>query len=207
MAKAAAGIVAAERQLARADPVLRGLIRAHGPCTLAPRARDPFHVLCSSIISQQLSSRAADTIQQRVMARAACDRHLTPAALRATSAADLRACGLSTAKAKWLHALAEAVEGGTFSFAALDALDDEAAIAALDALPGIGRWTAEMHLIFAMHRLDLFAMDDAGLRRAVNRLYGRGKPLSDRRTRAIAAAWAPYRSVASWYLWQSLDAA
>ena len=91
---------------------------------------------------------------------------------------------------------------GEFSFRRLARLDDEAAIEALDALPGIGRWSAEMYLIFALNRLDIFAMDDVGLRRGVNRLYGNGRKLSDRRTLAITKAWAPYRSVASWYLWR-----
>jgi DNA-3-methyladenine glycosylase II len=101
--------------------------------------------------------------------------------------------------------IARRVREGEFSFRGLARLDDEAAIEALDALPGIGRWSAEMYLIFALDRLDIFAMDDVGLRRGVNRLYGNGRPLSDRRTLQVTKAWAPYRSVASWYLWRLGD--
>src|SRR3546814_5240423 len=90
-------------------------------------------------------------------------------------------------------------------FGALKKLDDETAIEVLDALPGIGRWTAEMFLMFAMQRLDLFAMDDVGLRRGINMLYNKGKPVSEARTLKITRKWAPYRSVASWYLWRVAD--
>lgn len=193
---------AAERHLSRVDPVLAGLIRRHGPCQLGGRRRDPFHILCTSIISQQLSAKAADTIQARVQASLGAKPHLKPAHLLGARHEALRACGLSNAKARWMVEIARRTDAGEFSFRTLARLDDEAAIEALDALPGIGRWSAEMYLIFALDRLDIFAMDDVGLRRGVNRLYGKGKPLSDRRTLAITRPWAPYRSVASWYLWR-----
>lgn len=195
----------AERHLAAVDPVMAQVIQAHGPCTLAARRRDPFHVLCASIVSQQLSSKAADTILARVQQALGANPHLLPAHLLATTPERLRACGLSNAKAKWLMTLAQRTESGEFSFRRLARLGDEAAIEALDALPGIGRWTAEMYLIFALRRLDIFAMDDVGLRRSMDRLYGRGRRLSDRRTLAITRPWAPYRSVASWYLWRWAD--
>lgn len=195
----------AERHLAKADPVLGRVIKRHGPCGLAAKNSDPFHILCTSIISQQLSTKAADTIQARVQKHLGCHPHLKPQPLMAAKHEDLRACGLSNGKAQWLRAIAERSHSGAFSFAALEKMDDEAAIEALDALPGIGRWTAEMFLIFALGRLDIFAMDDVGLRRGVNLLYGKGRKLSDRRTLAITRAWAPYRSVASWYLWRGLD--
>ena len=195
-------ISAAERFLAAADPVLAPLIRRHGPCNLGASRRDPFHTLCTSIISQQLSSKAADTIQQRVHALLGAKPHLKPAHFIGARHADLRGCGLSNAKAKWMVEIARRTHEGEFSFRKLAKLDDEAAIEMLDALPGIGRWSAEMYLMFALNRLDIFAMDDVGLRRGVNRLYGNGRKLSDRRTLAITRAWAPYRSVASWYLWR-----
>ncbi|NGY05431.1 DNA-3-methyladenine glycosylase family protein [Solimonas terrae] len=195
----------AERHLAAVDPVMAGVIAEHGPCGLAGTRRDPFHTLCSSIISQQLSSRAADTIQTRVMAALGALKRLEPAQLAQATHEQLRSCGLSNAKAKWLKHLGDAAAGGTLDFVALKKLDDETAIEVLDALPGIGRWTAEMFLMFALLRLDLFAMDDVGLRRGVNMLYNKGKPLSDARTLKITRKWAPYRTVASWYLWRVAD--
>jgi DNA-3-methyladenine glycosylase II len=193
---------AAERHLSIADPVMATLVARHGPCKLGGRRRDPFHVLCTSIISQQLSSKAADTIQRRVQQLLGAGARLRPEHFARARHADLRGCGLSNAKARWMVEIARRVREGEFSFRGLARLDDEAAIEALDALPGIGRWSAEMYLIFALDRLDIFAMDDVGLRRGVNRLYGNGRPLSDRRTLQVTKAWAPYRSVASWYLWR-----
>lgn len=198
-------IALAEKHLIKADPVMARLIRHYGPCTLGRRRSDPFHTLMTSIISQQLSTKAADTIQRRVEARVRANPHLKPAHFLDVPHADLRACGLSNAKARWIVEIARRVRAGEFSFRKLATLDDEAAIEMLDALPGIGRWSAEMYLMFALCRLDLFAMDDVGLRRSVNRLYGNGRRLSDHRTLAVTAAWAPYRSVASWYLWRLGD--
>jgi DNA-3-methyladenine glycosylase II len=196
----------AQRHLQRSDPPFGQLIRAHGACTLGLKRRDPFHVLASSIIGQQLSTRAADTIQARVEALIQARGKLTPEALLTASAEQLRACGLSNAKAKWLHALAEAAASGELSFRRLRAMQDEAAIETLDALPGIGRWTAEMFLIFALDRRDIFSLGDLGLRRGVNLLYNRGEKLGEQATLEIAARWAPHRSVASWYLWRISDA-
>jgi DNA-3-methyladenine glycosylase II len=204
-AASATDILAAEKYLSRRDPVMKRLIARHKPCLLIGRRRDPFHVLCTSIVSQQLSTKAADTIQNRVMQHVGAKKHLQPAHIIEAQHDNLRACGLSHAKARWLRALAEQVHSGEFSFVKLKRMDDEAAIAALDALPGIGRWTAEMYLMFALHRLDIFAMDDAGLRRSVNRLYNKGEPLDEDGTLALTENWKPYRSVASWYLWRVID--
>ena len=200
-------INAAESFLSKNDPVMRRLIKAYGPCTMGAKRRDPFHVLCGSIISQQLSTKAANTIQGRVEAKAGAKSKLTPAHLLRLQPEELRACGLSNAKSSWLKELARRVDAGEFSFTKLRKLEDEAAIEMLDALPGIGRWTAEMYLMFALDRPDLFAMDDVGLRNGVNRLYNQGKKLSDRKTVSIAKTWAPWRSVASWYLWRAVEGA
>lgn len=193
----------AEQHLSATDTTMARLIAQHGPCTLGKKARDPFAVLAASIIGQQLSSKAANTIQKRVESVLGSELH--PASLLQLSQESLRACGLSNAKAKWLLALSQAAADGTLDFAALDSMDDETAIATLDALPGIGRWTAEMFLIFALNRMDLFAMGDVGLRNAINQLYGKGRKLSDARTMKITQVWTPYRSVASWYLWRSIE--
>ncbi len=227
---------AAEAHLKLRDKKLARVIEAVGPCTLGRRRRDPFHVLCGSIISQQLSVKAADTIQGRVaaavLATIAADAIASDVPITAEEAIHalvfaphhfigldhdrLRACGLSNAKARWLRAIATATHDGSFSFAKLKRLDDEAVIEALDELPGIGRWTAEMFAIFALDRIDIFSMGDVGLRNGVNRLHGKrigeqvnGKPifekLDDDATRKRTARWAPYRSVASWYLWRMTD--
>lgn len=201
----AADIAAAEKFLARRDPVMKKLIATYKPCTLVGAQRDPFHVLCTSIISQQLSVKAADTIQKRVTTHVGAKKNLKPLHIIEAEHDDLRACGLSHAKARWLRALSEQVHDGTFSFSKLKRMEDAAAIEALDALPGIGRWTAEMYLIFALHRLDIFAMGDVGLRRSINRLYNDGDALDEEETLAITDRWAPYRSVASWYLWRVID--
>lgn len=196
---------AAEAHLAATDPLMAQLIARHGPCALGTRKRDPFHTLCTSIISQQLSVKAADTIQKRVHTLLKAKPHLKPTHFIGAKHAELRGCGLSNAKAKWMVEIARRTHAKEFSFRKLITLEDEAAIEMLDALPGIGRWSAEMYIMFALDRLDVFAMGDVGLRNSVNRLYNKGRKLSDKRTLAIAKTWAPYRSVASWYLWRLAD--
>lgn len=194
----------ADRALSLADPVMADLVRRFGPCGLRRRTRPAFEVLAASIISQQLSSKAAATIQRRV--ETLLGGGLDAAALAIADPAALRAAGLSTAKAAWLRTLGEQTASGQLNFRRLAHLDDEAAIRELDALPGVGRWTAEMFLIFALGRPDLFALGDVGLRNAVNRLYHGGEKLDDAATLRIAARWSPWRSVASWYLWRLTDA-
>ena len=191
--------------LRRRDRKLARLIDRCGPCTLGTRRHDPFHTLCSSIISQQLSAKAADTIQARVAAATLAGARFKPAHFLQIAPEQLRACGLSNAKAKWLKAAAEINHADPSWFGRLRRLDDEAAIAMLDALPGIGRWTAEMFLIFAMGRLDIFSLGDAGLRRGLNLLHNKGEKLDDEACLSITARWAPYRSVGSWYLWRMAD--
>ncbi len=206
---AAAKLREAEQYLSRRDRRLARLINAHGPCTLGRKRRDPFHVLCSSIIGQQLSIKAADTIQARVatlvLAGETPKSVFTPAHFIDAEHQQLRTAGLSNAKSKWLIAIAQAVHSGEFSFTKLRKLDDEAAIDTLDALPGIGRWTAEMYLMFAMDRIDIFSMGDVGLRRSIDKIYNRGDKLDADATLKIINRWAPYRSVASWYLWRLVD--
>ncbi|HEU0197187.1 MAG TPA: DNA-3-methyladenine glycosylase 2 family protein [Nevskiaceae bacterium] len=196
----------AETVLSAADPRLGELIRRHRPCRLGRRRRDPFHVLCTSIINQQLSTTAADAIQARVAAVVGANPLFTPAHFHGVDPGTLRAAGLSTAKSKWLVQIAQLIATRQFSFAKLRRMDDETAIEALDALPGIGRWSAEMFLIFALNRPDVFAMGDVGLRRGVEKLHNRGAKLDVEATRAITERWAPWRSIASWYLWRIDDA-
>ncbi|HEX7382147.1 MAG TPA: DNA-3-methyladenine glycosylase 2 family protein [Nevskiaceae bacterium] len=194
----------AETELARTDEALAALIARHGPCQLGQRTRPAFHVLCTSIINQQLSTKAADAIQDRVAGLLGAPL-FTPAAFRGIEAERLRAVGLSRSKSRWLIDIAARVDRGEFSFAELAQMEDERAIATLDALPGIGRWSAEMFLIFALDRLDVFSLGDVGLRRGVARLHHGGKPMSDRQTLRVVKRWAPWRSVASWFLWRIDD--
>ena len=190
-----------ERHLAQADATMKRLIASHGPCPLAEREFQPFYMLANSIVSQQLSTKAAATIKQRLGTLIGVPFQSNR--VLATSIDDLRGAGLSAAKARYFHELAARVEDGRVEFDSLMHLDDEAVIERLVAAPGIGRWTAEMFLIFGLKRLDVLAVGDAGLQRAAHLLYGkqrRSKTLLPR----IAKIWRPYRSIASWYLWRSL---
>jgi DNA-3-methyladenine glycosylase II len=198
-------IRSAEKHLSRKDPIMGRLVERHGPCTLGAKKNDPFHTLATSIISQQLSSKAADTIAARVATLVGARGRLTPIHFRKIGQEQLRGCGLSNSKSKWICALAAAVDSNALSFRTLATMPDPEAVKVLDALPGVGQWTAEMFLIFALGRLDVFSMGDVGLRRAVNRLYNDGRRLSDRRTDELVERWSPYRSVACWYLWRSTD--
>lgn len=198
-------IAAAEKHLSRQCPTLRKLIRTHGPATLGATRRDPFHVLASSIIGQQLSSKAADTIQARLHALVGTRARLKPEHLLSVSAEQLRGVGLSYAKSKWLHALSERVQSGALDFSKLAKMDDASALQTLDDLPGVGPWTAEMFMIFALDRLDIFSMGDVGLRNSVNKLYNGGAKLDAAATSVVVERWAPYRSIASWYLWRLTD--
>lgn len=196
---------AAVRLLSRRDPVLRALIRAHGPCGLATRApEEPFVTAAKAIVSQQLSAKAAETIFGRVIALMP-GRVLTPEHLNAAAEDGLRAAGLSRAKASYLRDLASRVLDGRLHLGRFDTMDDEAVIAELTAVKGIGRWTAEMFLIFKLNRPDVLPVDDVGIINAMRRAYGLRKAPTPERMRRLAEPWRPYRSIACWYLWCSLD--
>jgi DNA-3-methyladenine glycosylase II len=193
----------ARRHLVRRDPVLASVIRTVGRCTLADGRKDLFAGLVRSIVSQQLSAKASDTILERVE-RLLPDGHLSADALLEVPAPALRAAGLSTRKVEYVHDLCARCNEG-FCLDDLHALDDEAVIERLTSIRGIGQWTAEMQLIFRLGRPDVLPLDDVGVQRAVQRVYGlRRKPTPTRLTR-IAEPWRPYRSVACWYLWAALD--
>ena len=198
----------ARHHLVRADHTLAGIIRSHPRIALTVRG-DPFHTLARSIVGQQISVKAADAIAARLVATCGA---LTPAALLRRRTATLRNCGLSQRKAEYLRDLARHCAAGKLDFAALCALDDEQVIERLTGIRGIGRWTAEMFLIFNLERPDVLPLDDLGLLKAVSRHYLDGAPTAhllgrDGRTlvQALAQRWAPFRSVATWYLWRSLD--
>lgn len=198
----ATSVARAQQHLAAADPVMAGLITHYGKCTLWRREFAPFPTLCRAIIGQQISTRAAETVEARVLQTLGTDT-FAPEPMLAAADDALRAAGLSRAKLRYLRALAEA--DGNIDWDGLQALDDAAVTATLTAIPGIGPWTAEMFLIFVLRRPDVFSPGDAGLRGTINRLYADGEKLSLDEVRAIAAPWAPWRSVACWYLWRVAD--
>lgn len=191
----------AKRELARRDPALGGLIRAFPGIALRSRG-DAFQTLARSIVGQQISVKAAESVWTRL---AAATAPLAPRSVLAAGPARLRACGLSARKVEYLHDLARRFDDGTVRPDRWPALDDEAVIAELAQVRGIGRWTAEMFLIFNLLRPDVLPVDDLGLRRAVSEHYAGGLPVPSEGLRAIGAHWRPWRSVATWYLWRSLD--
>jgi DNA-3-methyladenine glycosylase II len=195
----------ARRLLLRRDPTLAVLIRRHGPCGLADAVRaDHFTALVRSIIFQQLSTKAASTIYTRFL-QLMPESVATPLALAALSETELRSAGLSRQKAMYLRDLCEKIAAGEVQLDGVEALDDEAVIAALTKVKGVGRWTAEMFLMFRLRRPDVLPVGDLGILTAVQRVYGLRKRPTPERLRALAEPWRPYRSVACWYLWRSLD--
>jgi DNA-3-methyladenine glycosylase II len=201
---------AATTTLARRDRVLRKLIRAHPDVHLTSRG-DPFTSLSRAIVGQQISVKAADTIWRRFVATvkpssgAKLARKLDPRAVAALELTALRVCGLSARKAEYLRDLSTHFTSGHLDPKQWKELDDEALIEALVAVKGIGRWTAEMFLIFHEMRADVLPVDDIGLQRAIAVHYNRGERLAPAAMRELAQPWQPYRSVATWYLWRSLD--
>ena len=191
----------AERHLAKVDPIMKRLIAKHGHCPLAEREFQPFHMVANSIISQQLSAKAAATIKLRVGELVGVPFQTEKVLSIPTE--QLRGAGLSQAKTRYIREMAAHVTDGRLEFDQITSFDDEAVIEKLVVVPGIGRWTAEMFLLFGLKRLDVLAVGDAGLQRAAWNLYGK-KRKSQTLLPRIAEAWRPYRSVASWFLWRSL---
>ena len=188
--------------LGERDAVLKQVIARYPALTPVPRV-DPFMALARSIVGQQLSVRAAQTIWGRLAARLP---DMSPEPLLRARRPALRACGLSAQKSDYLKDLARKFAGGELDVGGWHALDDETLIAELTRVRGIGRWTAEMFLMFHLMRPDVLPLGDVGLQRAMRINYNRGRPLSDVRMRKLAAVWAPWRSVATWYMWRSLEA-
>jgi len=191
----------AQQHLSRRDRVLKRLIRAVGPCTLRYE-RNRFAALARSIISQQISTVAARAIRSRV--EAALDgKGLTAAGILSLSDDELRRAGLSASKLKSLRDLAEQVDSGAVRLRSIHKLPDEEVIDALIPIRGIGRWTAQMFLIFSLGRLDILPVDDLGLRAGVQDQYGLDELPHKEQLSELAEPWRPYRSIATWYLWRS----
>ena len=196
----------ARRALMRRDPVLAAIIKRHGACGLgAARDRfDHFAMLVRAIVFQQLSTKAATTIHDRLIACMPENKNTADALGRVTDA-QMRSAGISRQKTGYLRDLCDKVQSGALPLTDLDDMSDEEVIAALTQVKGIGRWTAEMFLIFRLQRPDVLPLGDLGIITAIQRAYRlRKKPTPERMTK-LGEAWRPYRSIASWYLWRSLD--
>lgn len=195
---------AARRTLARRDPVIRDLMRHYGACGLADAQHaDPFIALVHAICSQQLSTKAAATIAGRF--DALFGGRPTPAAVAAAPDPQLRAVGLSGQKVAYIRDLCARILSGRLPLDAFDTMSDDEVVAALTAVKGIGRWTAEMFLMFRLQRPDVLPVGDLGIVKAVQKAYRLRKvPTPDRLTR-LGESWRPYRSIACWYLWASLE--
>ncbi len=196
----------AERVLARRDPVLGAIIRQHGPCGLARAQReDPFRAIVEAIVWQQLSGKAAATIFDRFLGLFPDHRFPTPGDVSAVADAQLRGIGFSRQKIGYLRDLCGRMQAGELPLDRLESMDDEAVIEALTKVKGIGRWTAEMVLMFKLQRADVLPVDDLGIVKAIRKAYGLRKDPTADRIRRIGEKWRPYRSIAAWYLWQMRD--
>lgn len=187
---------APSRALAATDPELGVLIDRVGEVEVEISGGG-FEVMAWSVVSQQLSSKAAQTIWKRVQATVGS----TPEAIASAAHADLRAAGLSSRKADYIGDIARATLAGDIDWVVLDDLDDETVIQRLIPLRGVGRWTAEMYLIFALGRPDVLALDDFGLRSSAGRMTGLGAPMSRADLAARGELWRPWRTTACLWLW------
>jgi DNA-3-methyladenine glycosylase II len=198
----------AKRRLRAADPTLASIIARHPRTRLVSRG-DGFSTLVRSIVGQQISVKAADSVWGRLVER--CPQ-MTPDALLRRRISSLRACGLSERKAEYLRDLARHFAEGRVDIEQLASQPDDAVIDRLTDIRGIGRWTAEMFLIFNLLRPDVLPLDDLGVLKAISRHYFGGESTAGllrgagrEKVAQLGARWAPYRSVATWYLWRSLD--
>jgi DNA-3-methyladenine glycosylase II len=193
----------AKRALGRADPVMRAVIKAHPKVYLQPRG-EPFFTLARAIVGQQISVKAAQSVWNRFEA---CVGKVTPDHVLKQKRPALRACGFSDRKVEYVADLAQRFADGRIHVHKWPQMDDEAIIAELVEVRGIGRWTAEMFLIFNLQRPDVWPVDDIGLQKAVALHYLEGERPRLAALREHGARFRPWRTVATWYLWRSLDPA
>lgn len=189
------------KHLMKKDRVMRRIIPQHGDACLQTRG-DAFTTLARSIVGQQISVKAAQSVWERF---ASLPKRMTPANVLKLRVDDMRAAGLSARKVEYLVDLALHFDSGKIRVAAWKDMDDEAIIAELTGIRGIGRWTAEMFLIFHLLRPNVLPLDDLGLVNGISRNYFSGEAVSRSDVREVAAAWQPFCSVATWYIWRSLD--
>lgn len=193
--------IQASEELAANDPAMAELVDRYQGATLLSRG-DPFATLARSIVGQQISVKAADSVWARFVERVG---EVSPNQLARVGEAGLVGCGLSQRKIEYVSDLARQFLDGALNPGRWTDLEDEAVIAELVGVRGIGRWTAEMFLIFNLMRPDVFPVDDIGLQRAVFERYFSGEKQSRHVLAAYGDRWRPWRSVATWYLWRSLD--
>jgi DNA-3-methyladenine glycosylase II len=191
----------AKSYLARRDAVMRRLVKAYPDAVLGGRG-DAFQTLARSIVGQQISVKAAQSVWGRFQE---CAGRVDPATVVALPDASIRACGFSSMKVSYVKDLASRFHSGEIKPRRWNRMADEAIIEELVKVRGIGRWSVEMFLIFHLMRPNVLPVDDLGLRRAMERAYNGGAPLAKSEMREPGAKWAPWSSVATWYLWRSLD--
>ena len=191
----------AKRALAKRDRVMAGIMKRH-PKVFMTRRGEAFMTLARAICGQQISVKAAQSVWNRVVAQCV---EMTPQHVLAQERPMLRACGLSDRKVEYIADLARHFADGTVHVARWPQMGDEEVIAELVQVRGIGRWTAEMFLMFNLLRPNVLPLDDLGLQKAIRLSYFKGRKVSPARMRKLGETWQPYRSVATWYLWRSLD--
>ena len=189
------------KHLVKKDRVMKRLIPQFGDACLQSRG-DPFITLARSIVGQQISVKAAQSVWDKF---AVLPRKLTPTNVLKLKVDDMRAAGLSARKVEYLVDLSLNFDSGNLQIKKWSEMDDETIIAELIAIRGIGRWTAEMFLIFHLLRPNVLPLDDVGLINGISKNYFSGESVSRSEAREVSAPWAPYRSVATWYIWRSLD--
>jgi DNA-3-methyladenine glycosylase II len=193
------------KHLARRDRVMKKLIPRFGEARLQSRG-DAFTTLARSIVGQQISVKAAQSVWDRFIALVPSPPvRLAPQAVMALDTPTMRTAGLSARKVEYLRDLAQHFDGGLVHVRQWQQMDDEAIVDELVAIRGIGRWTAEMFLIFHLLRPNVMPLDDLGLIKGISLNYFSGEPVTRAEAREVGEAWAPYKSVATWYLWRSLD--
>ena len=192
------------RHLAKRDRVMRKLIPSYGDARLQSRG-DAFSTLARSIVGQQISVKAAQSVWERFAALVPGARSMQPGSVLALDTPSMRGVGLSARKVEYLKDLARHFDAGTVHVRQWQQMDDEEIIEELVAIRGIGRWTAEMFLIFHLMRPNVLPLDDLGLLKGISVNYFSGEPVSRAEAREVGDAWSPFRSVATWYIWRSLD--
>jgi DNA-3-methyladenine glycosylase II len=192
----------AKRALAKRDPVMAAIMKRH-PKVFMMRRGEAFMTLARAICGQQISVKAAQSVWNRVVL--CLEERITPEAVIAKDRKKLRACGLSDRKTEYIADLAQHFAAGKIHEHRWPQMDDEAIIAELVDVRGIGRWTAEMFLMFNLLRPDVFPVDDLGLQKGIRLSYFKGRKVSLKRIKKLGETWRPWRSVATWYLWRSLD--
>ena len=192
----------AVEQLKASDPVLSKIIDAVGNCTLA-RKENRYLSLIGSVVSQQLSGRAAESIFSRLSQQ--LGGHITPEDVLNLTHQQFRSSGISSSKESYIRGISEKFALDRHFLSELNAMTDDEVLSQLTGIRGVGLWTAQMFMIFSLNRLDILPLQDAGLRRGISKFYFSGEPPGDREIIRISEKWKPYRSVAVWYIWRGID--